>query len=192
VDVAIRCVCPDKADGSPRHEADTITLRDTLGFVATQTARNAVYLARREAQDEGEDFDPALFLAMLTEQYLLLGIESWTLVDDKGKPVPVSRGTIRSRLLEADDLDDVATVVSDAADDLYAKKVMLPLLVTAANSSQPTQTGSSTSPTPGNGKASRRRSSRSSISTTPMAGTVTTLKPHGGDSNSSRNSGTAA
>jgi len=188
VDVTIRCVCPDKADGSPRHESDTITLRDTLGFVATQTARNAVYLARGEAREAGDDLDPALVLALLTEQYLLLGVESWTLVDEKGKPVPVTRGAIKARLLEGEDLDDVATIVSDAADDLYASKVMLPLLREAARSSLPTPMAS-TSPTRGNGKAraTRKRSSQSSTTTTQTAGTGTTSKPRVGDSNSSRN-----
>jgi len=191
VDVPIRCVCPPKADGSPRHEGDTITLRDTLGFVQTQTARNAVQLARQEAREEGVPLDAPLALALLTEQYLILGIESWTLVDDKGKPIPVGRATIRA-FLEDPDLDDVVSFLADEADGLYARKVMLPLLRTAANSSQPTPTESSTSPTPGSGTASADPSSPSSISTIPTAAIATTSKRRGGGSSSSRNSVSAA
>ena len=191
MDVPIRCVCPPKADGSPRHAGDTITLRDTLGFVQTQTARNAVQLARQEAREEDVPLDPALALALLTEQYLLLGIESWTLVDGKGKPVPVGRATIRTFMEDAA-LDDVVSFLADEADGLYARKVMLPLLKTAASSSQPTPTASSTSPTPGSGTKPPDPSSPSSISTIPTAGTATTSKRRGGGSSSSRSSVTAA
>lgn len=190
MDVPIRCVCPPKADGSPRHEGDTVTLRDTLGFVATQTARNAIHLARSDAREQGVDLDAAYALALLTEQYLMLGVTAWTLVDEKGKAVPVGRATVRA-FLEDPDADDVVSLVSDEADGLYAEKVMLPLLAAAASSSRPTPTVS-TSPTPGNGKAPSSRSSRSSISTIPTAGTGTTSRRRGGDSSSSRSSASVA
>ena len=190
MDVTIRCVCPPKADGEPRHEADTVTLRDTLGFVATQTARNAVHLARADARAEEIDLDPAYALALLDEQYVYVGVESWTLVDEKGKPLPVSRGTIADRLM-SDDNADAGIEVSDKAGTLYARKVMLPLLQTASSSSQPTPTAS-TSRTRGSGKVRPIRSSRSSTSTTRTDGTGTTSLPHDGDSSSSRNSASVA
>ena len=188
----IRCVCPPKADGSPRHAGDTITLRDTLGFVQTQTARNAALLLRQDAVNDGEPLDPAEVLAVLTEQYVLQGVSAWTLVGEDGKPIPVSRATLRARLLENDDVDDVRTLIADEADGLYARKVMLPLLATAASSSQPTPTASSTSPTPGSGTEPADPSSPSSISTIPTAGIATTSKRRGGGSSSSRSSVTAA
>ena len=190
MDVPIRCVCPPKADGSPRHEGDTITLRDTLGFVQTQTARNAALLLRADAGEDG--IDPAEVLAVLTEQYVLQGVERWTLVGEDGKALPVTRGTLRARLLENDDVDDVRTLIADEADGLYARKVMLPLLQTASSSSQPTPTTSSTSPTPGSGTEPKDPSSPSSISTIPTAGIATTSKRRGGGSSSSRSSVTAA
>ena len=190
MDVPIRCVCPPKADGSPRHEGDTITLRDTLGFVATQTARNAIHLARSDAKEQGVDLDAAYALAVLTQQYLVLGIESWTLVDEKGKAVPVNRGSI-AVFLEDPEADDVVSLVSDEADGLYAKKVMLPLLKTASPSSPATPTAS-TSPTPGNGKAPAKPSRPSSISTIPTADTARTSKSLDGDSSSSRSSASVA
>jgi hypothetical protein len=190
MDVQTRCVCPPKADGGPRHEGDTITLRDTLGFVATQTARNAIHLARSDAREQGVDLDAAFALALLTQQYLVLGIESWTRVDEKGKAVPVNRGTIAA-FLEDPDADDVVSFVSDEADGLYAGKVMLPLLKAASNSSPRTPTAS-TSPTPGSGKTQAKPSRRSSISTIPTAATETTSKSPDGDSSSSRSSASAA
>jgi hypothetical protein len=190
MDVQTRCVCPPKADGSPRHEGDTITLRDTLGFVATQTARNAIHLARSDAREQGVDLDAAYALAVLTEQYLMLGIAAWSLVDEKGKSLPVNRVTVRA-FMENPDADDVVSFVADEADGLYAGKVMLPLLRTAASSSQPTPTAS-TSPTRGNGKAPAKPSRRSSISTIPTDATATTSKSRAGDSSSSRSSVSAA
>ena len=190
MDVPIRCVCPPKADGSPRHEGDTVTLRDTLGFVATQTARNAIHLARSDAKEQGVDLDAAYALAVLTEQYLMLGIAAWSLVDEKGKPSPVNRATIRA-FMEDPDADDVVTFVADEADGLYAGKVMLPLLRTASSSSPRTPTAS-TSPTPGSGKAPAKPSRPSSISTIPTAGTARTSRSRGGDSSSSRSSASVA
>lgn len=192
MDVPIRCVCPPKADGSPRHEGDTITLRDTLGFVQTQTARNAALLLRADATAAGEGLDPAEVLAVLTEQYVLQGVSGWTLVGEDGKPIPVTRATLRAHLLENEDADDVRTLIADEADGLYARKVMLPLLQTAASSSQPTPTASSTSPTHGSGTEPRDHSSPSSISTIPTAATAKTSKRRAGGSSSSRSSVTAA
>lgn len=190
MDIAIRCICPPKADGEPRHEGDTITLRDTLGFVATQTARNAIHLARSEAAEQGTNLDAAYALALLTEQYLVLGIEAWTLVDEKGKAIPVNRATIRA-FLEGE-ADDVVSFVSDEADGIYARKVMLPLLATAATSSQPTPTAGSTSPTRGSGRARKARSSPSSITSIPTAGTATTSRRRAGGSSSSQSSASVA
>ena len=190
MDVPIRCVCPPKADGSPRHEGDTVTLRDTLGFVATQTARNAIHLARSDAREMGVDLDAAYALAVLTEQYLMLGISAWSLVDEKGKAVPVNRATVRA-FMEDPDADDVVSLVADEADGVYAGKVMLPLLRAASNSSPHTPTAS-TSPTRGSGKAPAKPSKPSSISTIPTADTATTSKSRAGGSSSSRNSASAA
>ena len=87
--VEIACVCP----GTP-HERDTINLRDVMDFVHGKALRYRVQLL-----EDAERADSALVLATLTEGYLLYGIESWTLVDDDGKPLPVNAETIRSALL---------------------------------------------------------------------------------------------
>lgn len=160
----IECICPAKPDGSVRHpEGDTVTLRERLDFRAAITVRNIIALLAA-----GDGFDDADILAALTEKYLYLGIETWSLVDAKGKPLPVSRAAIAEYLL-ADPM--IAKVVGDEADDLYTAAVVLPLLGRRSTSSPPTPTDASTSqptalPTP-----LRKRSRPSSTSTSQTDGT---------------------
>ena len=119
----------------------------------------------------------------------LAGIGAVTAV---GLTAAIKGGLEDLAALENDDVDDVRTLIADEADGLYARKVMLPLLATAASSSQPTPTTSSTSPTPGSGTEPRDPSSPSSISTIPTVATATTSKRRAGGSSSSRSSVTAA
>jgi len=157
--VEIACVCP----GTP-HERDTVNLREVMDFVHGKALRYRVQLL-----EEDERADSALVLATLTEGYLLYGIESWTLVDDAGKPLPVDAATIRSALLSR---PEEADVVSDRADELYAEAVMLPLLRRAQTSSPPTPTDESTSATNGSEPPRPLLLRQSSTSTTPTDGTV--------------------
>ena len=164
--VEIACVCP----GTP-HERDTVNLRDVMDFVHGKALRYRVQLL-----EDAERADSALVLATLTEGYLLYGIESWTLVDADGKPLPVSPDTIRGSLLshavEADEL-------ADRAAEMYGEAVMSPLLQRAQNSSPPTPTEESTSAS-SNGETRTadseprplKPSKRSSTFTTPMEGIV--------------------
>lgn len=156
----IPCICPPKADEVRHPAGDTITLRERLDFRAALAARNAIALA----QGEGED--TAGILAALTETYLILGIESWSVVDAKGKAVPVNRQTITEYLLSN---IDVAMDVADAADDLYREAVVGPLLARASTSSPDTQTPDSTSATNGSGPKPPKPSKRSSTTTTQTA-----------------------
>lgn len=184
--VPIPCLCPSTGEDEARHpDGDTVELRETLSFVQATTARNAVMLLK----DADPDVSVAELLATLTEQYLLQGVTGWSLVDAKGKPLDCSRANIRDVLL-ADDM--AASIVGDAADELYAGKVMLPLLSRASTSSPRTPTASRSSTPKDSGPASRRRSKPSSISTIPTAATVTTSKSRDGDSPSSLNSGRVA
>jgi hypothetical protein len=184
VDVPIRCVCPDNADGSPRHEGDTVTLRDTLGFREVTTIRN---LAGQVDRD-----DPlfvAEILAALSEGYIVFGVAAWTLVDEKGKPLPVDRAAIRDRLLAN---VEVAADISDAADELYGEKVVLPLLTRASRSSQPSQTESSTSRKKPSSTQPPTPLKRSSTGSSRTAGTEKTTTSPDGDFNSSRSSASVA
>lgn len=159
MNVTIPCVCG-------RHDSDVVTLRDTLDLRSALTIRNAAIIAK----SEDPDISAAAVLAMLSEQYLLLGIESWSLVDQIGKPIPVTQPEIRSRLLEQ---PLAAVAVANAADELYGTKVVLPLLQEASSSSPDGQTDASTSPTSGPSE-NPMPSSPSSITSIPTAATVTT------------------
>jgi hypothetical protein len=171
------CICPPKSNGDPRHpNGDTVTLRDHLPFRAGLAARNTVILLKQEDSEA----TTADILASLTEVYLLEGIESWTLYDDKGKQVPVSRSTIRAFM--ADHVDEAMTV-GEEADGLYSASVIDPLVKRAATFSQPTPTTDSTSPTNGSSPTPLKRPRPSSISTSRTAGTEKMSASHGGDYN---------
>ena len=173
----IPCVCPPKATGEARHASDTVTLRQRLDFRAALTARNTVIVLKQEDPDASV----AEILATLTEMYLLVGIESWSLVDTRGKAVPVSRAVIRQFIV---DHPDEATAVGDEADGLYSAAVIAPLVARAQNSSPPTPTDESTSATDGQSPPKRpRRSKPSSITTIPTAATARmSASPAGGSS----------
>jgi hypothetical protein len=188
----IPCLCPPKVtrlrDGDstgPDHTAvrhpdgDTVSFRERLDFRSSLAIRNSIAVLSAE---DGET-SVAEILAVLTESYLLYGIERWTLVDEKGKPVEVSKAAIRERLLSH---PDIAMTVGDEADSLYAEAVMLPLLARAQTSSPPTPTNGSTSATRGRSR-SPKRSKPSSITTIPTAATETTSSSLVGGSSSSPN-----
>jgi len=164
--VQVECLCPPNAAGEVRHpDGDTVTLRERLDFRAAATVRNRLAVASEENLIEGE------ILAVLVETYVLVGVESWSVVDDKGKPLPPSRETITALLLAN---YDAATAVGNAADELYTASVILPLLARASNSSPPTPIAASTSAKRSPSSERSKPSKRSSTSTTPMAATATT------------------
>ncbi len=173
----IDCVCPIKPDGSVRHpDGDTVTLREKLDFRSALHARNTVILLRQD-----DVTDPAEILAALTEVYLRVGIESWTLVDAKGKPVPVSREAVAAFMA---DYPDAAMTIGDEADERYSESVITPLVVRASKSSPPTPTKGSISATNGSSPTPRKRSKPSLTITTRTEDTVTTSPLHAGGYNS--------
>lgn len=177
MDVYIPCICPPK-DGQSRHERDTISLRDTLDFRQAITVRNEALVTR--AADP--DVSTAEIMAAMTEAYLVAGVTHWSLVDDRNKSVEVSKAAIRSLLLPS---FEAATIVADAADELYREKVILPLLQPASSYSPPTLTAAGTSPTNDTPSKHPRPRSRSSTSTTRTDGIGTTSALHAGASSSS-------
>jgi hypothetical protein len=192
MEVKIPCPCPPKADGTPRHESDTVTLRDKLDFRAVTAIRNVVAYAKLDdpAMDSGE------IMAILTEGYILHGIESWSLIGQinvNGKtklgPLPATKPNIREHLLGE---PTVAEVVGDEADGIYGPMVLLPLVQRALTSSPPSQMDASTSPKTPSSRKRQRPSKPSSTSTTTTAGTATITSLRGGDFNSSPSSATAA
>jgi hypothetical protein len=175
VNVTIPCPCPPKADGTARHEQDTVTLADTLDFRTRVTLRQSIRLAGGEEATEGE------MLAALTEAYLLHCITGWTVVDAKGKALSASRANIREVLMGE---SDIGLVVADAADELYSSRVLIPLLVGVSTSSPGSPTVPSISPK-SNGPTPPKPSKPSSTTTTPMAVTGPMLTSPAGASNGS-------
>ena len=179
--VVIRCVCP----GAP-HESDTVTLRDPLDFRTAITLRQSVAALYVGPSGETQQPTVAEVTGLLIESYLLYTIASWTLVDERGKPVPVSRENVIGLLMHDNPIE--AAAIGDAANELYMDKVVLPLLLAASGSSRPTPTKRSTSRTNGSPRGTAKRSSPSSITSIPTVGTARTSRPHATDSSSSRRS----
>lgn len=176
----IPCICPAAPGGEPRHATDTVELRARLGFREVDTIKQALGVMYLQDPDAGF---PEVF-ATIREQYLLHGVESWTLLDGEGDPLPVTKPNIRERLFMH---FEAAELIADAADDLYAEAVMRPLLQAASTSSPPTPTEPSTSLPSGSSDSTEdeRPSSPSSTTTTPTDDTGTITSPPAGDSSSS-------
>lgn len=135
MNVTIACICP----GTP-HEEDTVTLKDRLDFMSAAEARMSVL-----SLDADERANTNHVLAVLDRAYLIVGIEAWSLVDEKGKAVAVSLPAIEASLLSH---PAEALQIADVAEDLYNPVVLVPLVKKASTSSQDGPTGS-TSPTTG-------------------------------------------
>lgn len=178
MDVSIECRCPGD------HGQDTITFYDRLDFHRATTIGKALAFI----ENDDPVTRPAEVLAVLTEYYLLYGIESWTLVGPDRKKLAVNPAAIRSQLLEHPDIG----LLADAADEQYQEQILLPLVKRAARSSPDGQTDGSTSPTPSRKASTRKRSSRSSISSIPTAATSVTSSSLDIDSKPSQSSESAA
>lgn len=184
MDVSIPCICPPKGDEVRHPDGDTVTLRTTLPFQAVVALRYAIQVTK----ENDPQASVATILGVLSEHYILGGVESWTVVDEKNKPVEVTPTALRERLLMN---LDAAMGVANVADDLYLA-VMLPLLNRVLTSSPPSPTSGSTSPTTGSSGKPRKPSKPSSISHIPTAGTETTSSSLDGVSSSSQSSESAA
>lgn len=178
MDVPIPCVCPP-VEGRSRHEAgDTVTIRDRLDFKSASAIRSSLAFGTSDDQAART----LELLALLTESYVMFGVESWTLVDEGG-PVPVSHAAIRRFLLDGN--VEAASLVAEVADQAYSDVVLLPLVNRASTSSPRTPTNGSTYRRTDSSRKRRTPSSRSSTRITPMGATGTTSGSPVGDSSSS-------
>jgi len=188
------CLCPDGGHGE---EGDTIPLRPQLDYTAVRAIRYAGNITR---SDDAESSIASL-MAVMSEGFLLHGVESWTLREGK-KPIEPDKAAIRKYLLGN---VEAAMIVGDYADAVYQRQVLHPLVGLARRLSQPSQMNGSTSPQNGsafkspsatdetsgsNGKSSSRsekrpkRSKYSSITSTPTASTEPTTPASAGASTS--------
>jgi hypothetical protein len=172
MDVQIRCICGN-------HETDTVTLLDRLPYRSVTTIRKSM----ETVWYEDKAVQLAERLAVCTEFYMLMGITSWSLTDEKGKPIPVSHLAIRERLFESDEV----VKVSEAAEEMYNRVVLLPLMEGASKSSRPTPTDELTSPK-SEPTTPPKPSKPSSTTTSPTDGieTITSLPVGGSSSSQSR------
>lgn len=180
MDVTIPCPCPEK-DDEPRHAEDTVTLRDKLDFRTAVTMQEAVTMIG--------DVSPEEKLAALDEAYLLYGIASWSLVDAKGKPVPVSRDAVTTYLLSD---AAAAMAVFAEAERIYNPVVLLPLVKRGLSSSGSTPTTEPTSAGTSSQAKPQKLPKRSSTTTTPTDGIEVTSPSLVGVSRSSPSSVSAA
>lgn len=179
----VACLCPSTAAGEVRHpDGDRVELRERLDFKGGLAARNAVVLLKREDPDASA----AQVMAEMTEIFLLCGVRSWTVVDERGKPVEVSQPAIREYLLSR---QDAAMAIGDEAFNLYSEAVVAPLVRMAQTSSPSTRTNGSTSATNGHSPRHQKPPKPSSTTTTPTDGTGTTSVSPVGASSSSPSSG---
>jgi hypothetical protein len=164
VEVQIPCICPSKP-----HEQDSVFLRPRLGL-AGGVALQSLFKELFEESVKHKNFNSGKLSGLLTEGYLLNGIESWTLVDEAGKDLPLTDENISDKLLSD---FEIASPIADKADDLYYDAVLAPLVERLNNFSTTLQTKRSTSAT----KRSRAKTARPrSRSTSPSSKPLTPLK----------------
>ena len=152
VSVPIACPCP----GTPHPDGDTVFLRPKLGLGGGVALQSLLLGYLREVNEGKRILDWEEITGILSEGYLLNGVSSWTLLDEDGKPVPVTRQTIGEQLL--DDFT-LSSAVGSVADGLYYDPVLAPLLTKLSESSTSSQTSKSTSATgKSKGKTAKPRS----------------------------------
>ena len=158
--VPVRVPCP-----SGQHpDGDSVSLKPTIGLAGGYEARRKI----------GELIDGATndeVTGLLLDVYVRHGVAEWTLHDDEGKELPLTRENVRTRLL--DDLD-AGLVIGNAADDLYTPAVVLPLAKRVKESLPGTPAEISTSAKTGSSPSPRKRSTPSSTSTIQTDATETT------------------
>ena len=127
--------------------------------------------ARRKIAELSEGAGKDEVIGLLMDVYLRHGIAAWTLHDDDGKPLALTRDTLRARIL--DELD-TALPIANKADDLYSPAVVTPLVKAAAKSSPASRPAPSTSASTESTPLPPKRSRRSSTSTSATGATATT------------------
>lgn len=167
VAVHIACPCP----GTPHPDGDDVYLRPKLGLAGGVALQSLFTGYLREASEGKHSVDMQELTGMLVEGYLLNGIVGWTLVDDKGVPLPLDKDAVREQLLSDFVLSEK---IGDVADDLYYTPVLAPLLSRLSDSLQTSPTNGSTSATKSSKARTARRRSRS---TSPSSKPPTPLKP---------------
>lgn len=172
--IAVACPCP----GTPHPDGDTVELREKLDLHAGVAVQRLVI----DANQAGVGLGAAELVGILSEGYLIYGVEGWSFLNEQGLPLPCTKDTIRSVLLADFTL---AAPVAEAADELYMAAVILPLANRARSSSPTTLTNGSTSPRPRGTRSHPKQPKPSSTTTSLTDATEGTSPLPAGASNSS-------
>jgi hypothetical protein len=132
------CSCP----GQPHAEGDFAYLKPKADLTVGLTAHAVLMLGITDAAE---------MIGALGRAYTISGVARWDLLDEHGKPVPVSTDAIDK--LSWTDIAEVA----DKASDLYSNEVMLPLRDRLLKSSPNGRTPKRTSATRASSKSRRKR-----------------------------------
>lgn len=141
-----RCHC----DGAP-HDHDTVWLRAELSPDGGIAAMHVV---------ESGAPDSAVMEGLVGRVFLQHGITRWSFVNADGQPIPCNPWSI-SRLDW-----EIAKPIAEKANDLYAEKLLAPLLARLKKSSRSGRTADSTSPRRNTSGLRPKRSRRSTTAIT--------------------------
>lgn len=149
VPVELDCRCPNTP-----HEKDTVWL---FGEVPLELG-----LAFEAIVDRGAA-DASTMTGLLGAAFVQHGIRRWTFLDEKGELVPLNTWTITRFTRNG----EASRPVAEKANELYADKLIAPLMARRSKSSRTGQTGGSTSASRTGSRSRQRRSKRSTTATTP-------------------------
>jgi hypothetical protein len=153
-DKPVRVEIAERCPGAP-HPHDWVELAPD----PTIATGAAITMAIRKVGN-----DPTLLVGEMARVYLNNQITAWSFVDDEGKPIPVAYNAM-------DWAETVARLipwwnggyeVANAADNLYAERILRPLTSRSSTQSPGGQTAGSTSPTQPSGSTLGKPSKRSS------------------------------
>ncbi len=120
------CECP----GSPHGDGDIVYLAPTLSMAGGMAAQGVISAAGADAVKLQE---------LLSVLWIRHGVVDWNLVDEAGKPVPLTETNVAAAL----PYGKGGRLVADRADDLYAEDILAPLAerVAALSPHGPTPSG---------------------------------------------------
>lgn len=141
--------CP--CEGTPHEDGDIVYLRPELTPLEGVRARSIVGNWIEDGALNTVEANVAL-----AELWFSIGIDSWTFLDDDGKPIPVTPENI----VRALPYGRGGQLVADAADDLYTQMVITPLVakISGLSSDGSTATSTPASPNRTTRRSQRRRS----------------------------------
>lgn len=123
------CLCP----GAPHGDGDFAYLKPQADIKVGLAAHSAIFNAGANGAATQEEIQIALGIA-----YAWAGISKWDLLDQDGKPLPVSKANV-----EALNWTRIAPL-ADTASKLYSDEVLAPLVARASKSSPNGRTNGST------------------------------------------------